>query len=68
VSNHQAAVDMIKNACKNFNGFGIMEDGRKCKAGLVIRSMVGGGIDGWTKRAPCIASNQTDIVCTKQCF
>lgn len=69
MGNRQAAVDQIKNGCVNFNGFGIMDaDGRKCRAGITMRALVGSDEFGWTKRAPCIARNETEVICPHQKF
>ena len=66
---HETVVNQIKNGCIHFNGFGFGEENaRKCKAGIVIRALVGDDDFGWHKRAPCILTNDSTVICTCQKF
>jgi len=39
--------------CRHFNGIGI-DHGKRCRAGVVYRTHVGGEDFGWVRRLPCM--------------
>ncbi len=39
-----------------------------CRAGVHVRTLVGGVNRGWANRMPCFRSNHSDIDCPCRCF